>query len=366
MAALRKPEVYRIPAIRDAQQNGDPVDWLMRRVSVYFPGRAEVMAVSVTRDDPAEAQALVKAIVDSYLTEVVSVERDRKRQRLNELNTVCAAKEQDIREKHQQMKSLGLETGTTDTEMLSVRNRLALEELATMRGEMARTQSKMGELRAELAGQKALLSHADDVPADPVELEILINSDPVARELSVTLGYKALEQLHNERVLKGGATTPSDERKVLQAQFDARVEALRKKVLDRQRGVVIRKIIELEAQLKDLDEEQAAAAKVISEMLKQTQEIGITTVDLEMLRQELKSEEQLASELNMEKERLRIEFRAPTRITLVEPAELPLTPSNLNSRMALTATAMLVAFCCPVAVVIFRYVHTCRIKTADG
>ena len=168
----------------------------------------------------------MKAVVDSYLTEVVGVEGDLKRARVSELETVCAGKEQHLRNMRQQMKNLGLETGTGDSETLSVKNRLLLEELATMRGEMARTQTKMGELRAELAGQKALLSHADDVPADPVELEILVNSDPVARELSERLSYKALEQLHNERVLKG-VTPPSDERKVLQAQFDARWESLR-------------------------------------------------------------------------------------------------------------------------------------------
>ena len=44
-----------------------------------------------------------------------------------------------------------------------------------------------------------------------------------------------------------------------------------------------------------------------------------------MLRSELKSEELLASELNMEKERMRIELRAPPRVTLVEPPELPWT-----------------------------------------
>ena len=190
MAALRKPEVYRIPAIQEEQQNGDPVDWLMRRVSVSFPGRAEVMAVSVTRDDAAEAQTLVKAVVDSYLTEVVNVERDQKRQRVTELETVCAAKEQDIRTKRQEMKNLGLETGTTDTEMLTIKNRLILEELALNRGELARTQTEMGKLRAELAGQKALLKNADETDVNAVELEMLVNSDPVAQRVGNGVGLQ--------------------------------------------------------------------------------------------------------------------------------------------------------------------------------
>ena len=167
MAALRKPEVYRIPAIQEEQQDGIRSTGSCGGYRSYFPGRAEVMAVSVTRDDPAEAQTLVKAVVDSYLTEVVNVERDQKRQRVAELETVCAAKEQDIRTKRQEMKNLGLETGTTETEMLTVRNRLMLEELALNRGELARTQTEMGKLRAELAGQKALLKNADEHARQP-------------------------------------------------------------------------------------------------------------------------------------------------------------------------------------------------------
>ncbi len=150
MAALRKPEVARLSAVKDAR---DPADWLMRQVSVSFPGRAEVMYVSITRDDPAEAQTLVKAVVDSYLTEVVNVERDKKRLRVSELETVCAAKEQDMRAKRNEMRSLGLVSGGIDTELLTVKNRLMLEELAINRGELARTQTEIGKLRAEVAGE---------------------------------------------------------------------------------------------------------------------------------------------------------------------------------------------------------------------
>ncbi len=255
MAALRKPEVYRIPAIRDAQQNGDPVDWLMRRVSVYFPGRAEVMAVSVTRDDPAEAQTLVKAVVDSYLTEVVNVERDQKRQRVTELDSVCATKEDDLRKKRQEMRVLGLEAGSVETEVLTVKNRLILEELAVARGELARTQTEMGKLRAGLAGEKALLKNADEAEVNAVELEMLVNSDPVARELGMELGYKKMDENYQLGAAKEGTKTPyitryHDQVKMLQDQYDAQVEKLRQKVREKQRTMIGEQIIQLETQLK--------------------------------------------------------------------------------------------------------------------
>ncbi len=44
-----------------------------------FPGDAEIMEVSLTADDPAEAATLVQAVVDAYLREVVNTDADRKR-----------------------------------------------------------------------------------------------------------------------------------------------------------------------------------------------------------------------------------------------------------------------------------------------
>ena len=84
MAALRKPEVARIPVIQERRTRRSGRMAHEAHVG-FFPGKAEVMAVSITRDDPDEAQDLVKAVVDSYLTEVVNAESERKQQRLTEL-----------------------------------------------------------------------------------------------------------------------------------------------------------------------------------------------------------------------------------------------------------------------------------------
>ena len=77
MSALRKPEVKDIPIVQYKTQYGDPVDWLTGKLSVSFPGKAEFMMVSLSLEDPKEAKTLVKAVVDSYMTEVVNAENER-------------------------------------------------------------------------------------------------------------------------------------------------------------------------------------------------------------------------------------------------------------------------------------------------
>ena len=111
LAALRKPEVAKLPSIQEKQRQGDPVRWLGELVKVEFPNDAEVMSVSVTTGDPREAAMLATAVVNAYLTEVVGVERDQKRQRLGELDRILTEKETELRAKKSDLRQLAAQLG---------------------------------------------------------------------------------------------------------------------------------------------------------------------------------------------------------------------------------------------------------------
>jgi predicted transcriptional regulator len=83
-AALRDPKLARLPSIRHAAAKGDAVVWLQHQLQVSFPNKAELMEVSFSSDDPKEAAAVVNAVVDTYLKEVMGSERDRKLARSRE------------------------------------------------------------------------------------------------------------------------------------------------------------------------------------------------------------------------------------------------------------------------------------------
>jgi len=99
MTALRKPEVAKLPSVQTETQNGDPIRWLAGIVKVEFPGKAEIMSVSCTTDDPHEAATLTNAVVDTYMTEVVNAERERLRRRLNELEQFVSEGDTQLRKK---------------------------------------------------------------------------------------------------------------------------------------------------------------------------------------------------------------------------------------------------------------------------
>ena len=114
LAALRKPEVAKLPSIQEKQRQGDPVRWLRELVKVEFPGDAEIMSVSVTTGDPREAAMLATAVVDTYLTEVVNVERDQMRQQLSEVDRIYVAKETELRAKKSDLRQLAEQLGQSN------------------------------------------------------------------------------------------------------------------------------------------------------------------------------------------------------------------------------------------------------------
>ena len=256
-AALRKPAVAQLPAIRHSQRSGDPVRWLKSKLRVTFPGDAEIMEVSLTADDPNEAATLVQAVVDAYMQEAVNAEVDRKRLRLSELDRAVAEKEQDIRARREKLKKLATELGTSTTENLTLKQRLALEELSMYRQELRKLQGDLRLHERDLAVQKSMLQDAGKENAE-MRQEIRRLETQVAVETK---------------------------------------------------------------QAKDLE-------KQVQGMRREVERFGNSTVDMEMLLNDIKNADFVLNQLASERDRMRVECRSAARIMLLQPAHTPEVPDN--------------------------------------
>ena len=154
-AALRNPEVAKLPVVRREQETGDPVVWLQKRLWVSFPGKAELMEVGIARHDPQEAVTLVNAVVEAYLHEVVNAEQDEKRLRLSEIDRAVTEKTAEVRTLRENLKRKYAEFGTFDTATLSLKQRLVLEDAGAARQELVQVKVELRRLKSDLASQKA-------------------------------------------------------------------------------------------------------------------------------------------------------------------------------------------------------------------
>jgi hypothetical protein len=275
VAALRQPAVAQLPVIRHVQQTRDPVVWLQKHICVEFPGHAELMEVSIVLDNPEEAVTLVRGVVDAYVHEVVNVESDQRRLRLSELDKAVAGKEVDVRREREELKKLATELGTSETGAITLKQQLIMEDLKSARQELSHMKSEMRRLRIDLASQKALLQDA-------------------------AIFNKLREEVKAEKL----------------ATIQAEVKRL-------------------EAALATTTTEQQGLEREVQQLRKESMNFGHVTVDMAMLRADIKYAEATLAALIAERDKVRVECRRAARVQLLIPAHLSGPPArNCDRRPA--------------------------------
>jgi polysaccharide biosynthesis transport protein len=371
LAALRKPEVTKLAVIQDlTKKSDDPVEWVSKRLGVSFPLRAEVMNVSLTHVEPQEAKILVKAIVDSYMSEVVNTEQDLKRNRLSELERVCSEKELEIRNKRQTFKSIAENTGTGDSDALTIKTKLMLEELTLYRSEMAKTQFESRRCFGELAAQKALLANTESMEVPASELEFLVQIDPQAKRLGEELGLKTLEVMYTKPKVATGVKSQyfsryEDELNMLQEQYDKRIEEVRKRAQEKRRLGIALEVLRLETLLSTMQSQQESVAKEIYRMQNEAMKIGTSSVEIEMLKSDLRHLETAFAELTNEQGKVRVELHSSPRVIVWDEAQVSPFPSNAVWRIVIAVLSMCGVFCFPVAVIALWDSQSHRINTSE-
>jgi capsular exopolysaccharide synthesis family protein len=370
LAALRKPEVVKLASVQDAAKDGDAVEWLKDYLSVTFPGRAEIMEISVTRKDPEEAATLTRAVMDAYLNEVVNAERDKKRQHFSDLDRACIEKETEIRSKREDLKKLAKTVGTSDADTLNVQQKIALELLSIYRQDSARTQYEVRKLESELAAANAVLKSLDDVVIDNADVEMLVMSDPIAKQLFMELGWRKMQQIYTSGAVVAEAKSSYADRyqqdlQIMQQQYDDRRAELAELVKQKKRSEIMTEIKKNEAFISVMSEQEKSSQKLVDDQLHEAEKIGISSVDVEMMRADIKNLDAVMGQIVTEREKLRVEIRSAPRITApYGKADVPIEPSNRMPLIVMTIMAMFGCACIPAAIISFLDVQTRRINNS--
>ena len=369
LAALRNPLVAKLPIIKREQEKRDPVVWLQRHVLVGFPGKAELMEVSMSREDPEEAALLVREVVDAYLHEVVNNELDKKRLRLSELDKAVSEKEQDIRSRREELKKLATELGASATENLTLKQRLSLEELSMMRTELGRVQSEARRYRTELAAQQGVLKSIEHLGVTDAEVEASVQMDPIGRELFVELGWKKLDQLYMDTAVVKGASSLYVDRyqqalKTLQESYNSRKAELVDTVRQKRRSLIQAEVRRLENSVAALADQEHALQLQVDAKHAEATKFGQSSVDMEMLLADIRNADYVLNQMASERDKLRVENRQAPRINLLIPASKPEMPSNTSTRIMLTLVAMLAAMTIPAAIIAVWDSSAQRINTS--
>ncbi len=322
-AALRRPEGQPISRLPILKHQEDPVVWLQNKLSVSFPLKGEVMAISLSTDDPEDASDIVTAVVDAYKAEIVDAEMEKRRQRLSELERLYTDKEQEVRNKRNQLKQLAEQLGTSEQGNLNLKQKLTLEELATYRQQLAQRDIEVSRLRSELASRQAELQAVKNADISDVECEIFAPSDPVLKRLSQEiLDRKAdKESASQTQATEDKSGKDAEKRQAeldrLKKDYAERISQIREEILHKRQTDVEKEIKRLEAAIEITNKQQKNIDEEVQHLKKQAEQFGSSSVEVEMLRADIMVRDKSLDSIASERDKLRVELHSPPRIEVM-------------------------------------------------
>jgi capsular exopolysaccharide synthesis family protein len=343
-------EKITIATLPELADENDQADWLMRKISVSFPGKGEVMKVSVTTKYPVHSAAIVTAVVSAYYTEVVEEERKKRIAQIDELRRIYEDKSQEFKNSLNELKKIADQLGTSDSETLNIRQQNTLAELALVRGEFVRSQFELNRMRSELAAQQATMLALETQPVSDLEVQAESQADSIIRELGPVLVWQKQQQINNSERLKAGtAQRVYDQISRMQKEYNDRIEQLRIEVSAKRKAEVERKIKSLEASISLATKQQTATEEDVTRLRKEADKYGNSSIEMQIRRDDNKNQQKTLETIKTQLDSLIVESKSAPRISKVSDGvvEPPKTETGLMIRVAMTGMVSFLGFCLP-------------------
>jgi hypothetical protein len=311
-AALSRPGIRELAAFKDRP---DAIDWLSRNLQVTSPANTEIIRVSLAGASQKECALLVNAVVQAYLTEIVDAERKNRDDRLSELKRLQIEKTQEIKDALNDLKRMAETLGTSESEMLTLKQKNTLDELAVIRTEYLRSQFELNQILSQLASQKAERETAENEKI--TDIECLLQGGK----------HDVILQKLAEAVVQAdfaASATEKDREKFekIKQKYDARLDEIRTQIRHKKIAECEKEIKKLEAAISIATKQQDITQEELKQLRKEVERFGVYSIDMEMRRKAISSLQKSLDTITDELEKLQIESHTSPRISLVQEAEV--------------------------------------------
>ena len=262
--------------------------------------------------------------------------------RQNQLDHLLAEEDKEVRRKRNDLKEEAEKYGTSDTDTLSFKQQAAVQQVADYSRELLRIQFDLMRARSELKTAQAYLASLADTEITDYELDAAAALDSTSRQLSDRLMMQKMAVDEIKAKLVPGANSRylkkyQADMDAIQAQVNRVGKDLRMKIRDKKRSDVNRDVRRLEAEVAILTGQEQQFRADVDKMRKEADNIGKNTVDIEMMRNELRNSERVLTSILDEREKLKVEINQVSRITLLQPADVPGVEYGRAVRVATSA-----------------------------
>jgi polysaccharide biosynthesis transport protein len=340
-SVLQNKSVSSLPLVL---QQPDPLWWLQDIIKVTFPDESEIMYVSVRCEDQATAETLADTTVDVYLREVVYVERQEKMDRITHLQNAETETEASLRKKRNELRTLADTMGTGDSEALTAAQKNTLQEYSALWSKLNQVEldlNRAKRARQERGGSAAVQSAAS-ISVSNDDVEAFAATDPLIAAAKAQLDRLQIRIDDAGKDMFGSAQTEfvagcQSALERIRKRIEDRKAVLRKELVYKKKSqaeaagdVLAMSVQELAAQQKELKEKVAA-------LQKEAEKFGRSSVDVELMRAEIKALDTLRDRIQRELHEANIEISSlKPRVVQLSSAKA-FHSSEANRRLTLSA-----------------------------
>lgn len=326
-AALRQPGISDLETIRTKTY---PLEWLEDSVAVDTYNSPEILKISLSGGNPEDITKIVNAVKDAYLDEVVLADRKQRITRLNELERIHSETEEKVRQKEQRVEALAKELGTGDSQALSIKHQMALEQISLLRREHARVRFEL--MRAQINEQSVGVSGVGT--GSPVLLGSPVGAGGVgtAGDPKAALTADRITQLQS--LISRYETQVVDKNHPMLQKYRGELKQLQASAV----GVDASGEATHGSRLDILKRQEKLLAEELEKYADLVKNIGSSSFELELMKSDIAQKSKVSDQVGAEMESHRIELKSPTRITLMQEAEIPQV-LDLGKKKKLTGAA---------------------------
>ena len=291
-SALGRPGIADLPTIQE--QKTDPEEWLETQLIAEFKPGSEIMRLSLSGEREKDMVAIVNAVGEAYLEEVLTKDHSDRSANSSKLKELLDEYTERLTKRRAELKKLAEKIGSDDKQTLALKQQFAVQHLAQEKAELQKVQLELKRTRSELEVYRD--SRADEAPRpldDSVVAEAL--RDVVIDRLRMQ-SDKLDTQIRQARRITKSLSDPAlrdlqERRAVATRKLNERVEQLRPKIereLRQQMGDTrAEKLAELDKQVKILTQYEKMLVDGVAGLDHEAQNFNHEAIDLQWMKDEV-------------------------------------------------------------------------------
>ncbi len=322
--ALTSPEVADLPAVRSQKVTAA---WLESRVQADYSIAQEILRITMTGEDPTALEALLRAVRDTFLSEVLNKDYHERLLRLEHLQKVCRDWDKAGDTKRQELRDRAKKLGFNDPQLLVLKRQSDSDQLGALRNEASLLKARIDRARHSLSAR-----NGDEIPPlDPAALEAsaaeLVAAAPKVRALAEDVARLERDLARVEAQDTVGPSHPRYSslkkeldlaRKALAAGREAALAEAREQLRLRHRSEYLNQLRQQRQQIDQWEEYAQILAGEIERRTRENDALSREVTELDSVREEINRANDLARQAAVKVQALQVEMQAPPRASVFE------------------------------------------------